>query len=259
MDVLAAEGHTILRFCYELKFNEPSDWVPPMPPSKYDYNQSLRDIATANFAIKHGTVAPEDVADWHYFLYSVYKFLAIVEISRRGLYPGDLSLDPILAAFTVAVIASNKHGVSPNLVPHIAVGAVLNKPKKLWARDTRRSWTPAETKLLCSLFKRYGKQWALIAAHFPDRTPDSIRNHYFRISQSNGNPQEPSEPSEPSEPPEPPEPPEPLEPQEPQKLPEPQKPPESPGPSELIANELAQTLLDMGAQHVRPLMPPPLV
>ena len=260
MDVAAAEGHAVFTFCTSLKFNEPNDWVPPMPPCKHNFYYTLHDIALANRAIKYNTAASEDVADWHFFLFSVYKFLATVELSRRGVYPQNAHLRPLLTAFAVTVITSVSHNLNTNLVAQIAVGIVLDDTERQGTKDSKRPWTPAETELLHALFVQYGRQWTRMARFFTNRTSVSIRNQYYRCIHT-------AKKSDTLEQPESPELTEPTEPSEPTELLEPPEPTESSGhtvptdepESSVTVDYLARTLLNMSETWTHPIMPPPLV
>ena len=47
---------------------------------------------------------------------------------------------------------------------------------------SRRPWTPDEDRLLVEKFREYGRQWAVIAKFFPERTDIHIKNRWATLS-----------------------------------------------------------------------------
>lgn len=61
---------------------------------------------------------------------------------------------------------------------------VLFRNRHGGCHEDQKGWSDEETVLLVQLHATNGKQWKLIARHFPSRTRSSIRSRFYRLQQN---------------------------------------------------------------------------
>jgi hypothetical protein len=44
-----------------------------------------------------------------------------------------------------------------------------------------KAWTQQDDALLMSLHTQFGEKWSILSSHFPGRSPNTLKNHYFTI------------------------------------------------------------------------------
>ena len=177
------EGYYVLKYVIESGFHKQNDWL-PNPPKISDIRNAALRAGQANKAITEMAIPTEQAYTWQYFLLHIYRVAGLVELSKRHIFFGDVSLERLLVCFSLAVVHCMQEGLRASDVAPIAVSSAMEM-RGCMPRSSRNEWSEEEGRALVGYVADYGeKNWVAISNFFPGRTSDSIRNRYKRVRQA---------------------------------------------------------------------------
>ncbi len=178
------EGYYVLKWIIKSGYHKQNDWLPE-PPKISDIRAAALRVGQANRAITEMTIPTENAYHWQYFLFHIYRVAGLVELSKRRIFFGDVSMQRMLVCFSLAVVHCMQEKMKASDVAPIAVSSALEM-RGCMPSSSRNEWSEKEGRALEGYVNDYGeKNWVAIANFFPGRTSDSLRNRYKRTRQDN--------------------------------------------------------------------------